>query len=86
MRHSSMKSVVAALSICVTLFFAVPTATAATAQGPRNPQTTRSRDDAPTTDRFAAVRQFIHRAIRRIGAQSGISVPIPKAAPPVEPE
>ena len=86
MRLSSMKSIVATLTISLTLLAAVPAAAARPSQGARNPQTTRTRDDAPAADRFAAVRQFINRTIRRITAQGGITIPVPKPIEPTNPE
>lgn len=81
MRYPSMKSIVAALSISVTLLAAVPTASARPVQSARNPQTARTRDDRPSSDRIAAVREFINRALRRIATQGGITIPIPRTEP-----
>lgn len=78
MRSSSIKSVFVALSIAVTLVSAVPTASAAPAQGSRKEQPTRGRDEVSQKDRFAGVRQFINRALRRIGIEGGLTVPTPK--------
>ncbi|MGZ5465782.1 MAG: hypothetical protein ACXWLY_22920 [Thermoanaerobaculia bacterium] len=78
MRNSSMKSIIAALSISVTLLGAVPTATAGPVQNTRGSQSARSREDGPARDRFAAIRQFINRTLRRVGSHNGPSIPIPK--------
>lgn len=78
MRNSSMKSIIAAVSISVTLLGVVPTATAGPVQNARASQSARSREDGPARDRFAAIRQFINRALRRVVAHNGPSIPIPK--------
>lgn len=81
MRNSSMKSVVAALSITVTLLAAAPAAAAHRVQGasPRNPQTA-ARDAGRNEDRLAVVRQFINRAVRRVASNSGLVIPTPPPA------
>lgn len=88
MRHSSVKTIVAALTISATVLAAVPAVAAGrTNQGSRS-QTTRTSEQTPTQDRFGAVRQFIQRAIRRLVTHGdGMTVPIPKnIAPPAEQE
>jgi hypothetical protein len=77
MRASSIKTIIAALSISVTVLAAVP-ADARPAQGAQKTQTTRSREEAPSNDRFAAAREWLQRALRRIGVQGGITIPVPK--------
>ena len=78
MRSSSIKTVVAAVSITATMLAAVPSADARTAQ-PRKSQTTRTRDAGSSSDRIAPVRELITRALRRIGIQTGATIPIPKS-------
>lgn len=78
MRTSSIKAIVAALSISVTVLAAVPSADARPAQG-RKSQSTRA--EAPANDRLAAVRELITRTLRRFGVHTGATIPIPKAAP-----
>lgn len=83
MRSSSIKTVVAAVSITATMLAAVPSADARTAQ-PRKSETARTRDAEPSSDRSAPVRELIARALRRIGIQTGATIPIPKSAPEAE--
>lgn len=86
MRHSSVKTIVAALTISAAVLTAVPVVAAdRTNQGSRT-QTTRTQEPSPINDRFAAVRQLIQRAIRRLVTNGdGMTVPIPKnIAPPAE--
>lgn len=78
MRSSSIKSIVAAVSISITVLAAVPVATAGTAQRQQKNQTTRTRETAPSTDRFATFRELVNRTLRRIGVQTGISIPTPR--------
>jgi len=80
MRFSSMKSVVATLTISATLLVAAPVATAASVQNAGQTKST-ARESKRDTDRFAGVREFINRAVRRITSTGGMTVPIPK---PVE--
>ncbi|HEX6098739.1 MAG TPA: hypothetical protein VF432_20655 [Thermoanaerobaculia bacterium] len=82
MRSSSVKSIVAVLSISVTVLAAVPTANARPAQGASKTQTTRTREEAPSNDRFAAVRELINRTLRRLGLQGGITIPVPRPTDP----
>ncbi|HEX6098738.1 MAG TPA: hypothetical protein VF432_20650 [Thermoanaerobaculia bacterium] len=77
MRASTIKSLIAALSISLTVLAAVP-ADARPAQGAQKTQTTRTREEAPSNDRFAAVRELVRRTLRRIGLQGGITIPVPK--------
>ena len=74
MRHSSVKSIVAALSIVVTLSAAAPTASAAAPKGAR-PSVTR--DAGKEKDRTSVMKQLVQRVLRRIGINSGPQVPIP---------
>jgi hypothetical protein len=83
MRSTSVKTIVAALSITVTVLVAVPTATARPTQKAQKPQTTRTREEAPSTDRFAVVRDLINRTLRRLGLNGGITIPTPS---PVDPD
>ena len=76
MRYSSIKSIVAALSITVTLLAVAPAATAARVQGTRNQQTS-ARDADRETDRLAVVRQLFHRVVRRFTSNGGITIPVP---------
>lgn len=80
MRYSSMKSsvksTIAILSIAVTLVAVVPTASAATVQSAKGTQNTRNREDGKA-DRFAGVKKFVSRMLRRIGTNDGLSVPVP---------
>ena len=80
MRHSSIKTIVAALSVTVALTTAAPVATAATTRATRDAQVTRARDDAADKSLFAGVRAVVKRALRRLGVNDGITIPIP---PPV---
>ena len=85
MRSSSVKFFVAALSISVTVLAAVPTAAARPAQKSQKTQSTRTREQAPSNDRFAAVRDLINRTLRRLGLNGGITIPTPIPADPNEP-
>ncbi len=78
MRNSSMKSIIAALSISVILLGAVPTATAGPVQNTRGSQSAGSREEGPARDRLAAIRQFINRTLRRVVIHNGPTIPIPK--------
>ena len=88
MRHSSVKTIVVALTISATVLAAVPAVAAGRANQGSRSQTTRTQEQSPTNDRFGAVRQFIQRAIRRLVTNGdGATVPIPKnIAPPAEQE
>jgi hypothetical protein len=81
MRYSSMKSIFATLSIVVTLLAAVPAANAAAAQAPRATKSSSARDEGPAGDRFAAVRRFVNRAVRRLASHTGITIPHPEPEP-----
>ena len=76
MRTSSIKTIAAALSISFTMLAAAPSADARQAQ---KSQTTRA--EAQANDRFAGVREVINRALRRIGINTGATIPIPKSVP-----
>ena len=82
MRTSSIKTIITATSLTLTILAAAPLATAQPAG--QKTQTTRTREQAPTPDRFAAIRESINRALRRIGLQSGITIPVPAPAVPAE--
>ena len=86
MRHSSVKTIVAALTISATVLAAVPAVAAGRAN--QRAQNTRTQEQSPSNDRFAAIRQYIQRAIRRLVTNGdGPSIPIPKnIAPPAEQE
>jgi len=88
MRHSSVKTIAAALMISATVLAAVPVAASSRGnQGPRT-QTTRAQEQTgPSTDRFAAIRQFIQRTLRRLTTNGdGMAIPIPKNSTPPEQE
>jgi hypothetical protein len=78
MRTSSIKAIVAALSISFTVLAAVPSADARPAKAQKS-QTTRA--EAAANDRFAGLREAINSVLRRIGIQTGATIPIPKSAP-----
>ena len=82
MRHSSMKSSVAALTITVTVLAVAPAASARQAKDQRTQASARA--ESRDTDRFGAVRQFIQRTLRRIGINSGITIPVPAPSNPNE--
>jgi uncharacterized protein YycO len=86
MRHSSVKTLVAALTISATVLAAVPAVAAGRANQGSRTQTTRPQDQSPVNDRFGAVRDFIQRAIRRVVTNGdGMTVPVPKnVKPPAE--
>ena len=88
MRHSSVKIIVAALTISATVLATVPAAAAVRANQSSRTQPSRTQDQSPSGDRFAAVRQFIQRAVRRLTTNGdGMTVPIPKnLMPPAEQE
>ena len=73
MRHSSVKSIVAALSIVVTLSAAAPTASAAARNGARQ---TVNREAGKEKARTPLMK-LVQRVLRRIGINSGPQVPIP---------
>lgn len=75
MRSSSIKSIVAVLLISVSVLAATP---AAAARQTQKSQGTRTREVAPSTDRFAGVRDLINRTLRRLGLNGGISIPTPR--------
>ncbi len=77
MRSSSIKTIVAVLLISATVLAATPAAARQTQQSQKS-QNTRTREVAPSTDRFAGVRDLINRTLRRLGLNGGISIPTPK--------
>jgi hypothetical protein len=78
MRSSSIKSIVAAVLISVTVLAAAPVAAARQTEKSQKSQSTRTREAAPSTDRFAGVRDLINRTLRRLGLNGGISIPTPR--------
>ena len=84
MRSSSIKSIVAVLSISVTVLAAVPTATARPAQKSQKSQSTRTREVAPSTDRFTSMRDLINRTLRRLDLNGRIGIPVPRDEEPLD--
>lgn len=72
MRSSSMKSLLSALSIAVTLFFAVPSAHARTAAPQRETRTSRE-----SADIMRAIRRLLSRISEGFTTNSGPTIPIP---------
>lgn len=82
MRYSSIKTLVAALSITLSLAAFAPVAGARESVASRGAQTTRAREDSGVADRVERMRQFVNRALRRLASHTGMSVPIPVPVPP----
>lgn len=78
MRYSSIKSVVAVCLISVTVLAATPAAAARQTRKSQKSSPARTREVAPSTDRFAGVRDLINRTLRRLGLNGGITIPTPR--------
>jgi hypothetical protein len=82
MRYSSIKTLVAALSITLSLAAFAPVASARQPATSRGAETTRAREDSDFADRVARMRELVNRAVRRLASHTTMTVPIPAPTPP----